>query len=92
MRAKVTLRGVFGPGHLFSPRASFETPGWLSTDLAFRDFLTGGQLTVAGGLPVLASARVADPQGLDLLDRAGLEIPNDLRTYDDERSDRKSVV
>lgn len=91
MRAKITLRDVFGPGHLFSARASFASPGWLSHDPAFRDFLTGTPLTVADGLPILVSAHVTDPQGLDLLEHAGLEIPNDLRTYDDEPTHRAAL-
>ena len=91
MRAKITLRDVFGSGHLFSARASFASPGWLSHDPAFRDFLTGTALAVADDLPILVSARVADPQGLDLLASAGLEIPNDLRTYDDEQSHRAAL-
>lgn len=91
MRATLTLRDVFGPGHLFSARASFSSPGWLSHDPAFRDFLTGTPLTVADGLPILVSAHVADPQGLELLANAGLEIPDDLRIYDDERSHRAAL-
>jgi hypothetical protein len=88
----LTLHDVFGTGHLFTARASFDAPGWMPPDQATLDFLSGGSLTVAGGLPVLASARVADPQGLDLLVRSGMQIPGDLRTYDDEQSYRAALA
>jgi hypothetical protein len=80
----LTLGAVFGPGHVFSPRASHTPYGWLPRDPAVLDFLTGGQLAVAGDLPVRCSRAVCTPRVLRLLESAGLEVSAPLETYEGE--------
>lgn len=77
----LTLDAVFGPDLLLSPRPSPNACCWLPQDEALLDNLTGGMLTVLGRMPVLCSAGVATPEGLRLLQDAGLPVSAPLHLY-----------
>lgn len=86
-----TMSDVFGDGHVFVPAASFETPGWLPTDRAVLDSLTGGQLVLAGDFPVVCHEAVSTPAVLDLLAEAGHARPRRLLRYADAPSLRRRL-
>lgn len=79
LRPAATLGALYGDLKVFVPRASFTPYGWLPTDASTLDFLTGGQLTVAGDMPVVCHASVATDWIVDLLRDAGFDVaPNRL--------------
>lgn len=79
-----TYDDVYGPGHVYLPRASAGSNQWLPKDPWVLDVLTGAQLPLAGTTPVLCSAAVATPAGLQLLRDAGLQPGSHLLTFSDE--------
>lgn len=81
IRAALTLADVFGPGRVFVPRPSFTPYHFLPPDNALLDSISGGQLTVAGNLPVVCAGAVATPWILDLLQTAGLDVSKRLILY-----------
>lgn len=64
---------VYGPGHIFVPRAHDAACEWLPRGACVLDSLTGNQLTIAGDMQVVCSAGFNTAAGLDLLALAGLE-------------------
>jgi len=92
MRPALTLREVFGPGHLFSGRISFGSPSWMAPDPDANELLTGLALTVAGDLPMVIHRGVADDSGLGLIRDAGLTLPDDIRVYDDAHDYRSTLA
>lgn len=79
---------VFGTGTTYNPCVSFEEPGWLPPDRSALDFLSGGQLVALGGMPAVCARAVVTRRSVELLDAAGLSVPDDLRTYDSHESYR----
>lgn len=75
---------MYGPGHVYLPRASAGSNQWLPKDPWVLDALTGAQLPLAGDTAVLCSAAVATPAGLQLLRDAGLRAGSNLLTFSSE--------
>jgi hypothetical protein len=75
---------VYGPGRIYAPRAHSKTCDWIVRDPAVLDWITGNQLPIAGEMPVVCSAGVATPLGLELLSEAGLQPAAATHTYRDE--------
>ena len=71
------LSELFG-SQVYCPCASPNACRWLPSGIAFLNALTGGQLTLAGEMPVLCSRGVSTPPVLQLLRDAGLPIPSHL--------------
>lgn len=84
LRPRLNLSQIYGPGLIFSPRASPNACTWLpSASQVVSDNMTGGQFSVAGTMPVVCSAGVSTPEGLQLLRDAGFEAPPVLLRYFD---------
>ncbi|HEX2051186.1 MAG TPA: ATP-grasp domain-containing protein [Actinomycetota bacterium] len=83
LRPAATLADVYGDAKVFVPRASFTDYGWLPSDPAVLDFLTGGQLTVAGDMPVVCHASVATDWIVDVLLGAGFDVAPNRLVYRD---------
>jgi hypothetical protein len=81
---EVTLASILGTDAVFCARPPYGGEGILPTDRHAQDGLTGAQLTVTGGIPVICSAGVASRVGLELLASAGHPVRSELRTYRDE--------
>jgi hypothetical protein len=64
---------VYGPGHVYVPRAHDATSEWLPGDACALDGLTGGQLVIAGDMPVVCSNGFNTRAAVDLLALAGLK-------------------
>jgi hypothetical protein len=84
LRALLTMGEIYGHGLIYAPRAHPRTCDWIPRDSAMLDGLTGGQLTVAGGMAVVCSRGVTTPLGLELLADAGLRTGSSIHTYRDE--------
>jgi hypothetical protein len=76
---------VYGPSHVYAPRAHPKTCDWIARDPALLDGLTGNQLPIAGDMAVVCSAGVTTPLGLELLAEAGLQPAASTHTYCDEQ-------
>jgi hypothetical protein len=76
---------VYGLSHVYAPRAHPKTCDWIVRDPALLDAITGNQLPIASDMPVVCSAGVATPLGLELLEEAGLEPATSIHTYSDEQ-------
>lgn len=76
---------VYGPSHVYAPRAHPKTCDWINPDPALRDVITGSHLTIAGDIAVVCSAGVTTPLGLELLAEAGLQLAASTNAYCDEQ-------
>ena len=84
-RASVTAArkrpSVFGPGAVLTARLPLSEAGANTGDPHLCDAYTGPIMAIADETPVICSAGVASPCGLDLLDGAGVPVSREIRTY-----------
>jgi hypothetical protein len=85
IRPTITLAEVFGPSHVYAPRAHRQTCRWISSDEFLLDWLTGNQLAVVGDVSVICSAGCNTPAAQALLSDAGLEITSTAVAYRNEK-------
>lgn len=76
-----SLSQIYGSDVIYSPRASPNACTWLPHDEFILDGMTGGQVPVAGDMPVLCAAGASTPEGLQLLRDAGFDIPRVVFRY-----------
>ena len=77
LRPALTMSDIYGPARIYVARAHAEFCDWLPNEPSVLDSLTGGQLTIAGDMPLLCSDGFNSTSGFELLALAGLEIaPN----------------
>jgi len=77
LRPVLTMSDIYGRGHFFFPRALNGFSDWLPNDPHQLDSFTGGQLAVAGDMPVVCSAGFDSAAGTELLALSGIETaPN----------------
>ena len=72
---------VFGPGAVLTARLPLSEAGANTSDPHLCDAYTGPIMAIADETPVICSAGVASPCGLDLLDAAGVPVSREIRTY-----------
>ncbi|MDQ2797561.1 MAG: hypothetical protein M3Y06_10420, partial [Actinomycetota bacterium] len=72
---------VFAPGTVLTARLPPSVGGENTDDPHLCDAYTGPIMAIAGDAPVISSAGVASPCGLDLLGAAGLPVSREIRTY-----------
>lgn len=70
-----TFERFFGHEAVYCQRISPSFCTWLPLGDARIDAMTGGSLTVSGAMSQICSAAVATPDGLQLLQNAGLPVP-----------------
>ena len=85
LRPALTMAEVYGPCHVYAPRAHPKTCDWIVRDPALLDAITGNQLPIAGDMAVVCSAGVTTPLGLELLAEAGLQPATSTHPYCDEQ-------
>jgi hypothetical protein len=77
LRPALTMSDIYGPAQVYVARAHPQFCDWLPNEPHVLDSLTGGQLTIAGDMPLLCSEGFNSKSGLELLALAGLKIaPN----------------
>jgi hypothetical protein len=72
---------VFGPGAVLTARLPLSETGANTADPHLCDAYTGPIMAIADQTPVICSAGVASPRGLELLAAAGVPISREIRTY-----------
>jgi hypothetical protein len=72
---------VFGPGAVLTARLPLSETGANTADPHLCDAYTGPIMAIADETPVICSAGVASPCGLDLLRGAGVPLSREIRTY-----------
>ena len=72
---------VFGPGAVLTARLPLSQAGANTADPHLCDAYTGPIMAIADQTPVICSAGVASPCGLDLLRAAGVPMSREIRTY-----------
>ncbi len=72
---------VFGPGAVLTARLPLSDTGANTADPHLCDAYTGPIMAIADQTPVICSAGVASPCGLDLLGTAGVPVSREIRTY-----------
>ena len=72
---------VFGPGAVLTARLPLSDTGANTADPHLCDAYTGPIMAIADQTPVICSAGVASPCGLDLLGAAGVPVSREIRTY-----------
>ena len=72
---------VFGPGAVLTARLPLSETGANTADPHLCDAYTGPIMAIADQTPVICSAGVASPCGLDLLGAAGVPVSREIRTY-----------
>jgi hypothetical protein len=86
LKPTLTIAEVYGPKHVYAPRAHPKSCNWIVRDPALLDAITANQLAVLGEMPVVCSAGAATPTGLELLAEAGLAVPAVTHTYRDPQN------
>lgn len=71
----------FGPGAVLTARLPLSEAGANTADPHLCDAYTGPIMAIADETPVICSAGVASPCGLDLLGAAGVPVSREIRTY-----------
>jgi len=82
---------VFGPGAVLTARLPRSDTGANTADPHLCDAYTGPIMAIADQTPVICSAGVASPYGLELLDGAGVALSREIRTYRSARDFRRLV-
>jgi hypothetical protein len=77
----LSMADVYGPNHVYAPRAHGGRCRWLTEDPSILDALTANQLCVAGTMPVVCSAGAVTPAGLELLSEAGMVVATTKLVY-----------
>lgn len=72
---------VFGPDAVLTARLPLSDTGANTADPHLCDAYTGPIMAIADQTPVICSAGVASPCGLDLLGAAGVPVSREIRTY-----------
>jgi len=72
---------VFGPKAVLTARLPLSDTGANTADPHLCDAYTGPIVAIASETPVICSAGVASPCGLDLLGAAGVPVSREIRTY-----------
>jgi hypothetical protein len=72
---------VFGPGAVLTARLPPSEAGANTADPHLCDAYTGPIMAIADETPVICSAGVATPCGLELLAAAGVPLSREIRTY-----------
>ncbi|MDX6692275.1 MAG: hypothetical protein QOG15_3732, partial [Solirubrobacteraceae bacterium] len=72
---------VFGPGAVLTARLPLSDAGANTADPHLCDAYTGPIMAIADETPVICSAGVASPCGMDLLAAAGVPVSREIRTY-----------
>jgi hypothetical protein len=72
---------VFGPGAVLTARLPLSETGANTVDPHLCDSYTGPIMAIADQTPVICSAGVASPCGLDLLAAAGVPVSREIRAY-----------
>ena len=79
--ARAGRTSVFGPGAVLTARLPLSDAGANTADPHLCDAYTGPIMAIADETPVICSAGVASPCGLDLLGAAGVPVSREIRTY-----------
>ena len=82
---------VFGPGAVLTARLPLSDTGANTADPHLCDAYTGPMMAIADQTPVICSAGVASPCGLDLLRGAGVPVSREIRTYRSAEDFRRLV-
>ncbi len=80
-RATRERTSVFGPGAVLTARLPLSEAGANTADPHLCDAYTGPIMAIADETPVICSAGVASPCGLDLLGVAGVPVSREIRAY-----------
>ena len=83
---------VFGPGAVLTARLPLSDTGANTADPHLCDAYTGPIMAIADATPVICSAGVASPCGLDLLGAAGVPVSREIRTYRTSEEFRRLVA
>jgi hypothetical protein len=67
------MSDIYGPDRIFVSRAHDDFCAWLPNEPHVLDGLTGGQLAIAGDMPVVCSTGFGTPAAAELLALAGIE-------------------
>ena len=86
-----TRTSVFGPGAVLTARLPLSDTGANTADPHLCDAYTGPIMAIADASPVICSAGVASPCGLDLLAAAGVPLSREIRTYHSREEFRRLV-
>jgi hypothetical protein len=78
---RVPPASVFGPDAVLTARLPRSEAGANTADPHLCDAYTGPIMAIADETPVICSAGVASPRGLDLLRAAGVPVSREIRTY-----------
>ena len=83
-RPAYSIQDIYGEGIIYNPKLFAEDYQHFSGDLLSLNALTGRELSVVGNTPVVCHAACATKSALKLLEKAGLQLPPELYTYQNE--------
>ncbi|WP_078431079.1 ATP-grasp domain-containing protein [Metabacillus halosaccharovorans] len=83
-RPVYSLQDIYGEEIIFNPKLYAEDYQHFAGDLLSLNALTGRELSVVGNTPVVCHEACATKPALQLLKKAGLQLPSKLYTYRNE--------
>ncbi|WP_175639419.1 ATP-grasp domain-containing protein [Metabacillus schmidteae] len=83
-RPEYSIQDIYGEDIIFNPKLYAEDYEHFSGDLLSLNALTGRELGAVGNTPVVCHAACATKPALDLLKKAGLQLPPKIYMYGNE--------
>jgi len=83
------LRDAYGPDVAFNPSPCFRETGWIPQGQHLLHWMSGGQIAVAGDVPILCHRSTCSPTTLLLLRDVGFPEPSALLPFDTEAEYRQ---
>lgn len=83
-RPVYSIQNIYGEDIIYNPKLYAENYQHFSEDLVSLTALTGRELSVVGNTPVVCHAACATKPALNLLQKAGLQLPSKIYTYRNE--------
>ncbi|MCY6383470.1 hypothetical protein [Hoeflea prorocentri] len=76
------LTAIYPPGTFLAPRLEDPSAKWVPSDLHAVEFMTANLIACAGGFPMLVHKAAMSPDGLELMERCGVNIGSAIETYE----------
>ncbi len=84
LQPSLTIASLYGEECIYSPKLYSTDYSHFSSDILSLEALTGRELAVSGNIPVICHKGSVTEAGMRLLKKAGLELPANLYTYQNE--------
>ncbi|MDA4848003.1 hypothetical protein [Hoeflea poritis] len=86
------LSTIYRPGTFLAPRLEDASAQWVPSDRSTVEFMTANLMACAGDFPMLVHKATMSPDGLELMDRCGVEVGSAIETYETPSQYRDALL